>query len=321
MFKRILLVLLVVLLSTITVMASGYPNETIHFILPVGPGGGSDISARTAVKIMVEEGITDADFYVENIGGGSSAIGLTHLIEKEKGNNNVLYLYTTEVLAPKIRGVIPYDYKDITFVAILMADGYCVTVQKDSPFQTMDDLISYAKTNRVTIGGMHVGTSAQFIAYLLAEKTGGNFAYIPYADQGELSIAALQQEVDVTLPNPAEVREFVRAGTLRVLATSNPERVSALPDTPTLKELGIDIEFVLTRGIGMPAGVSDEARDYWIEKFTLLSQNERWQKDYLEANSMVNLFKPGQEAYDYYDKVLYPIYRDALTAMGLAKED
>ncbi|HEY8450202.1 MAG TPA: tripartite tricarboxylate transporter substrate-binding protein, partial [Bacillota bacterium] len=295
-----------------------YAPTTMNWLIPYSPGGGTDVLARSISQVMNSEGISDATFTFEYKPGGSGAVGLAYLIEELKGNDYTLFPVVTSVLTSKIKGDVPYSHRDLTLLARLGLDPNAILVSKSSPFQTIQDLVEEGRKREILVGGTGVGGSGDIVANLLVKTTGISYRLVPFESGGELTTAMLGNQVDFIVNSPNESWEQIVAGEIRALAVTTEERLPDLPDVPTLRENGWDVVYYTFRGVGMPPGVSDQARTYWEEKFRALAESEAWQREYLAKYQIIPAYMPGDEFAKYLDEA-YSFYEQQLQDLGLVK--
>jgi putative tricarboxylic transport membrane protein len=322
-----LFVLLVVLLSACVdssqkqvsnTSSTDYPEQNVTWLTPFTVGGATDIFSRQVGRLLNSSGISDASFVYENHGGGGGQVGLGMAIEQRKGDDYTLIpLSSTYTILPNIQGQ-KYSYKDLTIVCKLCSDFNIIYVNSKSGYDSMEDLIKAGKEKQLVLATSGVGGTSEIIANMIAAETGIQFRAVPYNGSGELNTALLGNQVDFSLNNPNEILEFIKSGELKALAVTSSERLAEFPDIPTLTELGINIVHETSRGIAMPPGVSDEARQYWIEKCRELAESEEFRKGYLESFVLSPSFKAGNEYMVELDAE-FDISKDILTKLGLAK--
>jgi putative tricarboxylic transport membrane protein len=186
-----------------------------------------------------------------------------------------------------------------TPIARLIEDQEALIVPKDSPYQTVEDLVNAWKADpsSVTIGGGSSPGGPDHLFPMQLAKTVGidpkDVKYIVYDGGGPLTSALLGKKIDVGASGPSEFEGQIEDGSLRVLAVSGEERLETV-DAPTLKESGIDMTFVNWRGILAPPGISDESRDRLVAMFTEMHQTKGW-KDAVKRNGWIDSFATGEE--------------------------
>ena len=147
-------------------------------------------------------------------------------------------------------------------------------------------------------GASAPGSMDHLITVLPAYKYGIDPKSVKYVsfDGGGESVALLGKNADAIGTDISTISQYVKSGQVRVLAVTSPEKIKieGLEDTPTLKELGLDAEFTIWRGLFGPKEMSKDAKDYWIEKLTALNDTDVWKED-LKRNGWEQDFKSGKD--------------------------
>ena len=227
----------------------------LRIMVPNRPGGGYDITARTAAKVLGEAGLL-YDVEVFNLPGAGGTVGLQRLVY-ERGNSRLLMLMGLGVVGSQYTQSSRATLRDTTPIARLIQEPDIVVVTRDSPYQTLDDLVDAwrAKPENFRLGGGSApGGPDHLAAMLLAKGIGISpriAAYQTYDGGGALLAAILGREVTFGVSGLAEYYDQIKQGQLRVLAVTSDERVTDI-DAPTLREAGVDVVFSNWRGIVAP---------------------------------------------------------------------
>jgi len=269
----------------------------LRFLVPNAPGGGYDITARTAAKAMEDAAITGA-VEVFNLPGAGGTVGLGRTVN-ESGNDRLVMSMGLGVVGSVYTNDSPATLTDTTPIARLTQETEIVVVGKDSPLRTFDDLRATwaADPGAVPVGGgSSPGGPDHLAPMLMAEGMGidpRTVNYVSYDGGGELLAAVLGGKVAFGVSGLSEYADQIEAGELRVLAVTAAQRVPGV-DAPTLKEAGVNVEFANWRGIVAPPGLSDEGRAELVAAFTTLRESPEW-KEALERNGWQDAFLPGDE--------------------------
>jgi putative tricarboxylic transport membrane protein len=269
----------------------------LRFLVPNAPGGGYDITARTAAKAMEDAGISGA-VEVFNLPGAGGTVGLGRTVN-ESGNDRLVMSMGLGVVGSVYTNDSPAKLTDTTPVARLTQETEIVVVGKDSPLRTFDDLAAAwtADPGAVPVGGgSSPGGPDHLAPMLMAEGMGidpRTVNYVSYDGGGELLAAVLGGKVAFGVSGLSEYADQIEAGELRVLAVTAAQRVPGV-DAPTLKEAGVNVEFANWRGVVAPPGLSDEGRAELVAAFTALRESPEW-KEALERNGWQDAFLPGDE--------------------------
>lgn len=273
-----------------------YPERAIEMTIPFSAGGGSDIFARSIVKIVTDNKWVSQPINVVNKPGGSGSIGYAYVAEK-KGNPYYIATVSSSFYTAPLLGNSPVSYKDFTPVAGLAMDTLALFVKTDSDIKSVKDIIERAKANpkSIAVGGTS-GTSDDAVMYrVLQDKAGIELKYVPFESGGQVMTALLGGHVDVVWANPGEALTQVEAGQARAIVVASEERIPGFEDVPTLIEEGIDAKLAQFRGVIMPKDAPQEAVDYLEGVLKQLHESQAWQEEYIKANSITPRFLPQKE--------------------------
>ncbi len=234
-----------------------YPNKPIRLIVPVAPGGGTDIVAR-----LVSQGLSERwgqSVIVDNHGGGGGVIGVS-LVTRAPADGYTMLLGSNGhvTFAPALYRNLPYDtQKDLTPISLVANQPFVLAVHPSLPARSLKDLITLAKKTPGGIiyasggngGASHLGTE------LLQITTGISMVHVPYKGTGPGMIALLSGEVQLGIIGVATVLPHMTTGKIRALAVTGAKRSQAAPDLPTIREAGVaDYEFDVWYGLLFTGG-------------------------------------------------------------------
>ncbi len=286
------------LLSTGSESETGTQIPGLRFMVPNTPGGGYDITARTAAKNAEDAGLTH-NIEVFNLPGAGGTVGLSRLVS-EHGNGKLAMSMGLGVVGAARSNHAPKTLADTTPIARLTEEQDVVVVGKDSPYRTIDELIAAWKKDpgKIPVGGGSSPGGPDHLAPMLMAQAAGisprSVNYIPFDGGGELLASILGNKVGFGVSGVGEYLDQIRAGELRVLAVTGPERVDDLEDAPTLKESGYDVDFTNWRGIVAPPGLTDAERSKLTRLVEELHDSPEWKKS-LEQNGWDDAFLTGEE--------------------------
>nr|WP_106783951.1 tripartite tricarboxylate transporter substrate binding protein [Lysinibacillus timonensis] len=283
--------------------ASSYPENNIVIVAPSGAGGGWDLTARSIAKIMSETKLVEKAITVENRAGGGGAVFMAEYATKEAANDHMLMTKSPPIIINNLKaeGNSPYGYKDTTPLAQLTKDYGAIVVKADSTFNSLTELLDAIKADPSSItlaGGSAPGSMDHLVGILPAYAYGIDpkiVKYVSYDGGGEAIAALLGSNADVIATDASAIGEYVKSGDVKVLAVSSTERLTGvLEDVPTFKELGIDAEFTIWRGLFGPKDMSEEAFNYWTTKLGEMVETEEWQSE-LERNGWQHEYRNAEE--------------------------
>lgn len=298
---------------------SGGGVDRFRMMVPNVPGGGYDVTARTAVSIAERAGLLDDRVAVFNLSGDQGMVALSRLLD-ESGNGRLAMMMGLGVVGATIATGSGHRVTDGTPIARLLQEPEAVLVPADSPLRDIDDLVQTWRADPGGLGiggGSAVGGPDHLMTMQLAQAVGIEPRAVRYGTfdgGGALLPALLDGSIDVAVSSLVEYAEQIRSGRLRVLAVSGPERVPWV-DAPTLTESGIDLVFTNWRGVIAPPGISDADRQQLVRLFHDLEQTPEW-RDALTENSWTAAFLDGDEFAAFLQSEDERV-RDSLAALGL----
>jgi tripartite-type tricarboxylate transporter receptor subunit TctC len=249
---QIIFALLVTVLFGISAVATAeYPSKPITYVITFKVGGAADISGRTFAKNA--EKILGGKFVPINKTGAGGSIGFDFVKTADPDGYTVGWL-SGSILTTTNMGNLPYDYREWEFVCNCIMEATAIVVKADAPWKDFPAFIKYAANNpgKVRVGSAGTGSFTNLTAYALQEAANVEFTHVPVGVRRVPSL--LSGEVEAISVHPPEVLSLVKAGKVKILAISFPERMEALPDVPTFGEFGYDVGFYQFRGIHLPKG-------------------------------------------------------------------
>jgi putative tricarboxylic transport membrane protein len=288
-----------------TACAQGFkPTRPIEVVVHTGPGGGSDLLARGVAVMMEKEHLLPVRMQVVNKPGGNGTVAAAYLAEK-KGEPHTLGFFTGVWLStPLTSAEARVSLRDLTPIARLVLEPALIAVKADAPYKSVAEFIAAAKRNpgQLKQSGGSVTSRDNVVRQQLQKVTGARWAFISFPGGGERIAALLGGHVNMMVIEPAEAREHIRAGNLRVLAQVNDRRLSGFPNVPTLKEAGFDVPAVpQVRGVVAPPGIPRENIAYWEDAFRRLTRTASWRK-YLDDNQFEDGYQNAAELAKFYDE-------------------
>lgn len=268
-----------------TTTATAFSPDRPECIAPADPGGGWDFTCRSIGQVLTEIGAVDGTVQVMNMAGGGGGIALGAVVAGRHEDDSLIVAASPATTLRMAQGVYEQiDHTNFRWIGAIGADFGVIAVAADSEFETVEDLIAawQSDPNSVAVGGgSAVGGQDHMKVLLLAEATGvvpTEVKYVPFDGGGEAMTNMLGGFIDVFPGDISEVIGQYEAGEVRILATLSPERLDLIPDIPTVKELGHDMEWIVWRGLLGPGGMSDEAYDFWVDALGAVEASEEWQE-------------------------------------------
>jgi putative tricarboxylic transport membrane protein len=294
------------------VWAAGWePTKPVEFVIPAGTGGGADTMARFVQGVVVKHKLMKQTLIPINKSGGAGAEGFLE-VKAAKGDPHKIVITLSNVFTTPLATGVPFNWKDLTPVAMLALDQFVLWVNAETPYMTAKDYIEAAKKagpGKFKMAGTGSKQEDQIITVALEKATGAKFTYIPFKGGGDVATQLVGKHVDSTVNNPIEALSQWRGGKLRPLCVFDDTRMpykakiagKSWADIPTCKEAGVPTDYVMLRGIFMPPGVPKEAVDFYVDLFRKVRETPEW-KDYMEQGAYNQTFMSGKEFTDWLTK-------------------
>jgi tripartite-type tricarboxylate transporter receptor subunit TctC len=247
-----------------TVAAQGtFPDRTVTLVNPFPPGGVVDVQGRPLAAAL--EKVLKQPVVILNKPGGAGGVGYAFVANAKPDGYTVLggiVSVSSIPVADKLFGRTPaYSLDQLVPVARVSADPIYVAVRTESPWKSLKEMLDaikakpmgYSFSSSGLYGALHVPTE------MLLQAAGAKARHVPTTGGGPAINALLGGHVDFTTGGPSALAGQMKAGKFRVLAGTGAQRHPVLPDVPTLKELGYDIEYYLWLGLFVPKGTPEEA--------------------------------------------------------------
>lgn len=249
------------MIPAMAIAQSDYPSRPVSMVVPFPPGGVADITARPLAEAMGR--MLRQTVIVENKAGAGGGVGMAYVAKAKPDGYTVLLALSSVSIIPeadKVLGRDPmYQLDHLVPIARFTADPTVLAVRADAPWKTAKEFLEAAKKAPGTIpygssgnyGTMHVPME------MLGASAGAKMLHVPFSGAGPAVVALLGGQVQALSTGPSSVMGHLKGGKVRVLASWGESRHPALPDVPTLKELGYDAQFSQWTGLFVPAGTPD----------------------------------------------------------------
>ena len=235
--------------------APAYPSKPIRFIVPLAPGGGADTFARFLARPMSQA--LNQQVIVENRPGGSGMIGGEY-VARSTPDGYTLIVGGTGLMVGSITQRKLDIERDFTPIALAMDQPYLLVVHPSLPVKSVPELIKFvrARPGEVIYASAGMGTAGHIAMELLRVAMGVEMVHVPYKGAGAALADVVAGQVPIIFSSPLGTVPLVRAGRLRPLAVSGAQRMTALPDVPTVAESGVT-GFATAAFLGLlgPAGL------------------------------------------------------------------
>ncbi len=270
--------------------------KSLKIIAPANPGGGYDQLARAIQDALNAEKLASG-VQVTNIIGGGGTIGLAQFVTS-KERDPVLLVAGLGMVGAIITNKAAVTLDQVTPLARLQGEYQPLFVSASSPIKTLEDLLNKFKENpgSVSWGGFAPGSPDHILSGLVVKGAGGDVKkmnYIPVGTGGEMLPLVMSGKVTVATGGLNEVAGQFKAGKLRAIGISSPDRLPGV-DIPTFKEQGLDVTLVNWRGLMAPATISASDKQIVEDAIRKMTESETWKKT-LQQREWIGLYMPSAE--------------------------
>ena len=285
--------------------AAWEPTKPVEFVVPAGTGGGADQMARLLQGVISKNNLMKQPLIVVNKSGGAGAEGFL-AVKEAKGDPNKIIITLSNLFTTPLATGVPFNWKDLTPVAMLALDQFVLWVNAEMPYKTAKEYLDAVKAggpNKFKMGGTGSKQEDQIITVAIEKATGVKFTYIPFKGGGDVAVQLVGKHIDSSVNNPIEAVAQWRAGKLRPLCVFDDTRMPykykvtdtmSWYDIPTCKEAGVSTDYVMLRGIFMPSGATKEQVDYYVDLFKRVRETADWKK-FMEDGAFNTTFMSGAE--------------------------
>lgn len=271
------------------------PTKTVEFIVPAGAGGGADQMARFIQGAVAKHDLMKQSMVVINKRGGSGAEGFLD-VKGSKGDAHKIIITLSNLFTTPLATGVPFNWRDLTPVKMMALDQFVLWVPADAPYDTAKEYIAAVKQagpGKMKMGGTGSKQEDQIITAAIEQGTGAKFTYIPFKGGGTVAVQLVGKHINSSVNNPIEAVAHWRAGKLKPLCVFDPKRMPykdkltatmSWSDVPTCKESGLDISYLMLRGIFMPGGVSQDQVQFYVDLLEKVQALPEW-KEYMEKGA------------------------------------
>ncbi|MDP2062155.1 MAG: tripartite tricarboxylate transporter substrate-binding protein [Phaeovulum sp.] len=280
-------------------------------IAPADAGGGWDFTCRQIGKLLYDLKLVPNPVQVTNMAGAGGGLAYANVVNERNTDADLIVAAssaTTTRLAQNAYGGATAD--QVRWVGTIGGDPGVIVVAKDSPFQTLSDLVEAIKADpsKVTFAGGSAAGGFDHLKPLMIMKVAGftdarSVKYIGLNGGAEAITQTIGGFTQAMTGDISEITGFIRSGDVRALAILTPERVAGFEDIPTAKEQGYDVVVVNWRGLYVPKGISDDAFNAWATKLQAVADSAEW-KAVMEANGLAPFTLVGADFQGWIDGVV-----------------
>ena len=290
---------------SMTAHAAWEPTKPVEFVVPAGTGGGADQMARFIQGVVAKNKLMAQPIIVVNKSGGAGAEGFLD-VKGDKGNPHKIVITLSNLFTTPLATGVPFNWRDMTPVAMLALDEFVLWVNEESPYKTTKaylDALKAQPDKTFKMGGTGSKQEDQIITVLLEKTVGKKLTYVPYKGGGEVAVQLVGKHIDSTVNNPIEAESHWRAGKLRALCVMDKDKMpyatkltptQSWQDVPTCASAGLPVDYLMLRGIFMPPGATPDQVAYYIELFKKVRALPEW-KDFMDKGAFKQTFMTGEE--------------------------
>ncbi len=282
------------------------PTKPVEFVVPAGTGGGADQMARFIQGVVAKNNLMKQPIVVVNKSGGAGAEGFLD-VKGDKGNPNKIIITLSNLFTTPLATGVPFNWRDMTPVAMLALDEFVLWVNEESPHKTAKaymDAVKAAPDKTFKMAGTGSKQEDQIITVLIEKAAGKKITYVPFKGGGDVAVQLVGNHVSSTVNNPIEAESHWRGGKLRALCVFDKQPMpyktkltatQSWADIPTCTSAGVPVDYLMLRGIFMPPGVTQEQVDFYVELFKKLRTTPEW-KEFMEKGAFNQTFMTGNLA-------------------------
>ncbi len=282
-------------IAALPAAAQDFPSGSVNYIIPFGPGGESDITARFQQPHFQE--LFDEDLVITYKPGGGGAVGWSQLNSLPADGSTMMGINLPHIIVKPKQGNVGFQTEDIVPVHMFHYTPDAIVVRADSEFETLEDLVAHAEENprQVTFSGSGKGTANHLAQVRFDEMAGIDTTYVAFDGTGSSSTANLGGQVSAQWGYTTV--GATQGDEVRMLAVAMEERHPLFPDVPTFKELGYDLVSGAYRGIAVPKDTPEEMRQQVADAIQQINDQEAFRQT-MEDNGFALLDVGYGEAMD-----------------------
>lgn len=285
--------------------AAWEPTKAVEFIVPAGTGGGADQMARVLQGIIQKHNLMSQPLVVINKAGGAGAEGFLD-VKASAGNPHKIIITLSNLFTTPLATGVPFKWDEMTPVAMLALDEFVLWVNAKAPYNSAKEYIAAVKEGgpgKFQMGGTGSKQEDQIITAAIEQATGAKFTYVPYKGGGDVAAQLVGGHISSSVNNPIEAVSQWRGGELRPLCVFDSKRIplkepiadgKSWGDIPTCKESGLDIEYLMLRGIFMPANATPDQVKFYVDLFQKVRATPDW-KEFMDKGAFNTSFMSGDD--------------------------
>lgn len=295
-----------------------YPKRQVEFLVGAGPGGGTDIFART-ISIEARR-LLGVPLVVLNLPAAAGAEAVAELQKRPSDAHTLMAINPVQIIT-HVTKTSPFGPDAFEPIINCQRDVLTLLVRAESPFKTLDSLLDYARQNpsKLTVGGTGAGSFDEVMSALFAKAAGIRTKYIPFDSGSEMIAQLLGGHIAAILDEPGPVAPLLESGKVRMLLAFAEKRLNPFPEVPSSVERGWDVTLGAWRGIAAKKGTSPEIVAYLHNVFKRSMAAPAYKA--VEKASHLELL-PGYMTPEQFKQLMnkeLEIYTNALKELGYVK--
>ncbi|MEM7257914.1 MAG: tripartite tricarboxylate transporter substrate binding protein [Pseudomonadota bacterium] len=303
--------------------AEGYPDRPITMVIPYGPGGAADLSARLIAGSAPS--YLGQPILPINKAGAAGVTGSNFVINAKPDGYTLLSARVgSQMGVPAMNKTIPYKWDDFTMLGMLELNPFVLIVNPDSPYKTFADLEQAVKDGaELTYSSAGVGTLLHIATAVMIDAMGADpdkFTHVPYKGGGKARTAVVSGQVDFSWGNLSASIGAMESGQVTALAVTTAERFEAIPDIPTVAESGYP---ALEKIIGWsavygPADLPEDVVTSWVDTLQQLKDDRGWLRLTKGLGNIVSIMSPDETKA--FVEAQYNVFNEAIAKLGMTIE-
>ena len=271
-----------------------WPVRQVRIIIPFAAGGPQDMPARIIADRLSQR--LGAAFVVENRPGAGGGLGAQQVARSAPDGATLLFISASISILPTLQPNLNFDpVRDLEPLTTVVDLPAGLMVRADSPFQTVQDLIAFARANpgRLNYGSGGVGSANHLTTALFASMAGIELTHVPYRGVSQAVNAIYSGEIELVFGSSIEVLSHVNQGRARLLGVTTTERIAPLPDVPAIGEVVPGYAAPNFFSMYAPKGFPPALRDRLVAELALLRDDPQLKERMAQAAGIIRLDGPG----------------------------
>ena len=295
--------------------------ERLHLVIPAGPGGGLDATARALGNTLTDSQLLQGVSY-ENRTGGGGGKAMAYFVNSGASLDDTLLVNSAPLIVRSLQGLFPHSYRDLTPIGGLIADPGVIAVRANSPLSSWGDVVAALgdSQKRLFVGGGSVKGSLDHITLSLLAQADGidprKIRYLAYDGGAKALLALMSGEVDVLVSGLGETLAAHQAGTIRILGVTADSGHQTAGIT-SFRDQNVDVVFYNWRGVFAPGDIEPTDKKRLVELLTEAVATPTWQQQ-LDRYGWQPKFLPDQLFVEYLQEQERQL-QEIMTDLGLVR--